>query len=501
MMNIENSNPHRFQHLLEIQRRLNSERDINRLSELVMHEIEELLDADRSSLFLFDQDIMQLRACFASGVAASSMMVSLRMGIIGSAVITRSTINIMNPYTHPYFNPEIDAISCFKTDSILATVIQSLDGQVLGGLELLNKITGCFTKTDEHLIEIIATTFAELISNGQLIPEVVEREITLLKRKVDCERGAVFLLDKSNGYLRAIHADGIDPSQLTLRTWLGIAGQVAVTRKPLLIKDVSRNNFFDISFDQRTGYHTRNIICAPLLNLAGETIGVIQAINRRNGCFTESDLETLVSVATILAIGIENVMQLREYEHQFHSILETLAASIDAKDTLTAGHSLRVADIAMGIARVFDYHEMELNILRVSAILHDYGKIGIDDCVLKKVGCLDEEEYRHMKKHASLTFDILERIYFARQYKNVPLIAASHHECIDGSGYPRGLTAKQIPFMSKILAVADVFEALTADRHYRKGMSVEAALEILDQGVGSKFDGHVVEALKTYLNH
>ena len=128
--------------------------------------------------------------------------------------------------------------------------------------------------------------------------------------------------------------------------------------------------------------------------------------------------------------------------------------------------------------------------------MHDYGKLGVDDAVLKKEGKLTADEYDHIKHHATMTHGILEKIFFARKYRAVPLIAASHHEYLDGSGYPQGLTEKQIPFMSKILTVADVFEALTADRHYRKGMSATEAMAILDEGIGKRFDPHVVAALK-----
>ncbi|CAK0753169.1 HD-GYP domain-containing protein [Gammaproteobacteria bacterium] len=498
-MNNENFDLHRFQQLLEIQRRLSGERNISHLSQLVMQEVAELLDADRSSLFLFDWDIMQLRACFAEGVAAESLVVPLRMGIVGSSTIIRSTINVTNAYSHPYFNPEIDTTSGFKTNSLLATPLQTSDGRVVGGLELINKATGCFTDADERLAEATARVLAELASIDQLTPTIAQHETILLRERIDYDRAAVFILEETAGQLTAIYADGIEPSQLTLHLRLGIAGQVAVTRQPLLIPDVSVDNRFNSSFDNLTGYRTRSILCVPLLNLAGETLGVVQAINRRSGPFTEFDLQTLSSVAGIISISIENAMQIQEHEQQFHSLLETLAASIDAKDTLTAGHSRRVSEIATGIARIFDYPDADLDVLRVAALLHDYGKIGIDDQVLKKAGRLTEDEYQHIKKHAELTFDILERIRFARKYNNVPLIAASHHECLDGSGYPRGLNALQIPFMSKILAVADVFEALTADRHYRPGMSVTRSLEILDQGVGTKFDSHVIAALRRYL--
>lgn len=320
-----------------------------------------------------------------------------------------------------------------------------------------------------------------------------------MHEKIEYKRGAVFVLNEKEGQLSSVYTEEMEQG-FSLRLRLGIAGQAAVTQKSLLIPDVYQDERFDQSFDKRTGYKTRNILCVPLVNLRRETIGVVQAINKKDGDFSQNDLSTLESISGVIAIVIENASLLEEYDCQFHSFLGTLAASIDAKDALTAGHSRRVADIALGIARVFDYPEEEQRVLQVAALLHDYGKIGINDSVLKKPAALDPKEYAHIKTHANMTFDILNKIHFARQYANVPLIAASHHECLDGSGYPDGLKELAIPFMAKILSVADVFEALTADRHYRKGMSYEKALEILDEGIGKKFDEHIVKALKQYLN-
>ncbi len=179
-------------------------------------------------------------------------------------------------------------------------------------------------------------------------------------------------------------------------------------------------------------------------------------------------------------------------------MLEVLAASIDAKDPLTAGHSERVNEYAVGIARELGFKDAETDILSVSALLHDYGKIGIDENILKKPGKLTPEEYEHIKKHAVKTRDILNKMNFIRKYHNVPFIASCHHECPDGSGYPDGIRGNEIPFMARIIAVADVFEALTARRHYREALSSEQAFEILEQGIDTKFDGNIIAALKKY---
>lgn len=489
----------RIDRLLNIQRRIGAERDMNVLPGVVMQEVAQLLDADRISLFLLDRDTMSLRAVFAEGVAASALVVPLRMGIVGSAILTRETCNVTNAYGHPHFNHEIDALSGYKTHSLLVAPMQAADGRVVGGVELLNKASGRFTETDERSIESVAAVLADRAAAGTLEGVVAGTELAALRRRVDCDRGTVFVVDEPGGRLRALYAEGSDEALLALSVKLGIAGLVAVTKKTLVIPDAWADSRFDASYDKRTGYHTRNILCVPLVNPAGEALGVIQAINKNRGLFNEEDRRTLESIAGIVAIAFENAMLLADHDRQFHSLVEVLAASIDAKDALTAGHSHRVADIAVAIGAALGFTEADLDVLRVAALLHDYGKIGIDDSVLKKEGKLTAEEYAHMQRHAALTFDILDKIHFARKYGDVPVVASSHHERLDGAGYPRGLMAQEIPFLAKILAVADVFEALTADRHYRRGMDEDRALAIIDEGCGDKFDPHVVAALKRHL--
>jgi len=489
----------RIHRLLDIQRRIGSERNVRALPALVMSEITTLMDVDRTSLFLLDPHSMQLRATFAEGVDGKGIVVPLRMGIVGTAILRRSLTNIVNAYEHPYFNPEIDAASGYKTDSLLVAPIFSPNGKVWGCLELLNKATGRFTLADQAAIEDGANRAANQILNSRFDRAAAMLLIEELKQRTASDRGSVFLLNEHLGQLDSLYTDGDNGLHISLNLKLGIAGLAAVGNQTLLIPDAHADPRFDASFDLRTGYRTRNLLTVPLGDADGDVIGVVQAINKRAGDFSTEDVETLQSIAAIVGIAIENAQLLEDHDRQFHSVLEALAASIDAKDTLTSGHSQKVADIACAIGGLLSYTDSELDVLRVAAILHDYGKIGIDDRVLKKPGKLDDEEFTHMREHASLTYDILARIHFARKYTNVPLIASSHHENLDGSGYPQGLDSKEIPFMAKILAVADVFEALTADRHYRQGMSIEAAVGIIESEVGHKFDPNVVNALKTLI--
>lgn len=489
----------RFRHLLEIQRRVGSERDLGRLAQVVMGEVTALLGADRSTLFLFDWETMELRANFAEGVDSRALVVPIRMGIVGTAILRRELANVTNAYASPYFNPEVDSVLGYRTDSLLVAPMLSTEGRILGGVELLNKATGRFTVTDETLLTQTAARLARWVEKGEAYPAGVDAEVAALRNIVGCDRGTVFALEEGTSRLVAIHADGGDGRSISLNMKLGIAGLTAVTGRSMRIDEAWDDPRFDRSVDQRTGYRTRSMLSVPLTGATGEPLGVVQAINSREGVFTDEDLATLEAVTSIVAIAVENAMLFADQERQFHSMLDALAASIDAKDSLTAGHSQCVANHALAIGRELGFSLEELDLLRVASILHDYGKIGVDDRILKKNGKLDADEFSHMKLHAELTEDILTRIHFTRKYRKVPLIAAAHHECLDGSGYPRGLTAQEIPFMAKILTVADVFEALTADRHYRKKMTNAEALAVLDAGAGTRFDPNVIDALRRHL--
>ncbi|HTY99505.1 MAG TPA: GAF domain-containing protein, partial [Rhodocyclaceae bacterium] len=326
---------HRFDHLLEIQRRLGGERDMAVLPGLVMQEVTALLEVDRSSLFLLDWETMELRARFAEGVAADALVVPLRMGIVGSAILTGGVINVTNAYAHPHFNAEIDAVSGFRTHSLMAAPLRAADGRILGGIELLNKATGRFVDPDEKAVRACAEGLAAVAAQGRLDASVAEREMTALRLQVGCERGTLFMVDEPAGRLRALYAEGAGNEPISLSLKLGIAGLVAVTKRTLLIPDVAVDPRFDPSFDQRTGYATRSILCVPLLSPAGEALGVIQAINKKAGAFDDDDVRTLESIAGIVAIAIENAMLLSSQDRQFHSLVEVLAASIDAKDALT----------------------------------------------------------------------------------------------------------------------------------------------------------------------
>lgn len=182
----------------------------------------------------------------------------------------------------------------------------------------------------------------------------------------------------------------------------------------------------------------------------------------------------------------------RENRELFVGTVKALAAAIDGKDKYTRGHSERVARISVAIGRQLGLSEDEIEKLRISALLHDIGKIAIDDSILKKPAALTDEEYEIMKTHPQKGYKIMSQIPAMKDF--LPGMYM-HHEMVNGRGYPQGLKGDEIPLQAKIVSVADTFDAMTIDRPYSKGMLLDEALERIRSFVGTRYDAEVVEAL------
>ena len=206
----------------------------------------------------------------------------------------------------------------------------------------------------------------------------------------------------------------------------------------------------------------------------------------------QRDLEAKVEERTV-----QLVLKHREIEdlydrlrHSYETTLEALAAALDTRDTETQGHSTRVSEYTVVIARRMGVKEPELTEIRRGALLHDVGKIGIPDAVLRKPGRLSPEEWEEMKKHPEIGHRILSGIKFLEP--SLPIVIA-HQERFDGSGYPRGLKGEEIPLGARIFAVVDTLDAMTSDRPYRRALTyADARAEIL-RNSGIQFDPRVVE--------
>ena len=251
-----------------------------------------------------------------------------------------------------------------------------------------------------------------------------------------------------------------------------------------------------MEFLKSTG--SKSFVCCPII-YEKNSLGVLVVDNiEKKRALTQTDISLLMGIAPQIGISINNALLIEQQKQQFNSILRVLAASIDARDPLTAGHSEKVTEYSLGIARELGISEDYCEVIGIAGLLHDYGKLGVRDDILKKPGVLTTEEHSGIKSHASKTKSILDQMNFNGNYSEIPLLAGAHHEKIDGSGYPNGLKGEEIPLGARIIAVADVFEALTAKRHYRDPMPVDEAIRHLREGINTSFDQKIVEAFIKY---
>lgn len=314
------------------------------------------------------------------------------------------------------------------------------------------------------------------------------------------DRCTLFLLDKDTNELWSKVALGMGKQEIRFPANMGLAGHVATTGETINIKDAYNDSRFNKEIDKKTGYKTKTILCMPMRNLNHEIVGVFQVLNKfGNEYFGPEDEDLLIAIGSSTGIALENARLFKKqqamYEDQkrsFVSFINTLAASIDARDKITAGHATRVTSYSLSIAEQMNLPIDQLELIENAALLHDFGKIGIKDSVLCKQGKLTEEEYDHIQSHVKITYEILNKMYFEEKLKGVPEVAASHHEKYDGSGYFRKLKGDKIPVGGRILAVSDVFDAITSKRHYRDRMPFVNVLNILRKDSGSHFDGKIV---------
>ena len=328
--------------------------------------------------------------------------------------------------------------------------------------------------------------------------EVIAQET---KVALNADRCTVFLYDKEKNELWSKVALGMNSKEIRFPADQGLAGHVIMTGETLNIQNAYESEYFNPEIDKQTGYRTQSILCMPIRNLEHKIIGVFQILNKEGGkYFTNEDEDLLVAIGSNASIALENanlfakqLQMIEEQQKSFTSFINTLATSIDARDKITAGHSLRVTKYTSIIAREMGFDEDKIDAFEKAALLHDIGKIGVQDSVLFKEGRLTEEEYKHIQRHAEITSEILNQMYFTEKLKDVPEIASSHHERYDGNGYFKHKSGENIHIGGRILAVSDVFDAITSKRHYRDRMEIANVIKILEEGSGSHFDPKVIE--------
>jgi len=346
--------------------------------------------------------------------------------------------------------------------------------------------------------QTILYTIMDQLSQVRGKEDLFHQIVQMAAHLTEARKVAFFIWDREAGLLRLIAGVGVAPSRinhLVVPLGQGIVGKVAQDGMPILgLGEEGLPSFPDESL----GGETSSFLAMPL-KIRQETFGVLQLADRDQGQpFSEEDLFLLSILSEKAAMTIENIALYENVVSNLYATLKALVSTIEAKDPYTMKHSERVTQLAMTIARRMNRPEEEIAALAFAGPLHDIGKIGVQDYVLLKPSKLNKDEYDMIKMHPTTGERIINQLGISALEK---AIIRHHHERWDGAGYPDGLKGNQIPFLCRIISVADAYDAMTSDRSYRKALNQEEALQEITRCSQSQFDPQVVEALVEIVNN
>jgi response regulator RpfG family c-di-GMP phosphodiesterase len=317
----------------------------------------------------------------------------------------------------------------------------------------------------------------ELTKNND---EIFQEMVDLALKVVGGEACSILLYDKDYRDFDAVVVKGVSQTffkSVIMPSLYSILKDTACRKEPLL-RNVIKNTVYS------------SVICSPL-KIRDQVFGIMALSGKSNEhVYTERDLYYIQSIANRASLNIENGLL---YESLYTNVLSTfksLVASIQARDHYTQEHSTRVMNSVIVTAEAMSCSPSEIESLEIAATLHDIGKISIPDNILLKPGRLTPYEFDVIKEHPVIAENILKHVTI---WDTARSIIRHHHERWDGSGYPDGLQGSDIPFLSRILSVADTFDAMTNNRPYRKAMEIDAAIAELKRNVNRQFDEQIVD--------
>jgi putative nucleotidyltransferase with HDIG domain len=515
------------QHLIKVFQRSNQitrAEDPETLAAQMLDMMIELSQAETALFFLFDPETDELVITTIRGDDESLGLIGMRLkkhlGIVGASISESQPIIVGDLPGDPRWLRIIDPKRANQLENAI-TLPLHLEDRLIGAIQIFNyrwaepdllMVLGQRLASDlQRLIQVQETRSANRRLHGliDVIGQVAgsmdrERLLQLVTesaaRLVEAERSSIYLVDKGSedlSYQVSYH----DEAHGTLPAAPAPSSKelYKLVHKPDPQSDVRTES----SSTNAAYFTTHSALSAPLTaaHLDAETrqsikdnsvIGGLLTLNKRSGNFSAQDAHLL----EVLASQTSTFLQVAELYEQandlFLDVLKALVAFIDAKDPYTQGHSLRVSELSVGIAQELGLDQETINDIRIGSLLHDVGKIGIPDDILKKKGSLTAEEYDQMKNHPTLGGNIIGQV---RVLQSVLPAITEHHERLDGSGYPLGLSTDRLSLMGRIVAVADVFDAMSTDRPYRDAIAAQDVLDYLHENANILFDANCIEAL------
>ncbi|MEW5803991.1 MAG: HD domain-containing phosphohydrolase [bacterium] len=341
----------------------------------------------------------------------------------------------------------------------------------------------------ERTIDILTTlnNIAKEIGSVFDLDQLLNSILKMTSNILNGSCGFFSLLDRDLNQLRASHCLRTDLDHGEEFLNLKVALHVLNTGKAVLIPNFLQDTRFHI--EEIKDHLPRSILYVPL-HAKDRIIGVIGMIDKQSKTpFTLDDLELLTTIASEAAVAIENFNLYSDLKKSYFDTIRALVNAIEAKDPYTYGHSERVTELSLLIAKELGLPEKSLEIIRHASILHDVGKIGVSLNILHKDMTLSPDEVAIVREHSRIGSKIIDHIGFL---KDVREGIKHHHERYDGRGYPDGLGPSQVSLETRILAVADAFDAMTSDRPYRQAQSAENAMKELRKCAGTQFDPAIV---------
>jgi PAS domain S-box-containing protein len=493
---------------------------------MALSEMRRLLNADASAVILLDADGEHCTVALSDGLPVPHG--GLRFPLEGS--LSGRVLGGLQPYvTEDYATDANRATAMSATDQIGPAAFVPLlsEDNVLGTLmaaRLRHPQARPFTAAEVRLLSAIGDMVGNALHRARLHDQALARlrrlqslravdraisasfdpRLTLnvlvseAVAQLEADAAAVLLLDPHSltlGYAagRGFHTRAIEATRLRLGE--SYAGRAALERCMLHIhdlaqtEDAARARLFD-----REGFVSA---CFAPMIAKGELRGVLEVFHHKPFKASQEWLEFLDAMASQGAIALDNAWLFQNLQHSnlelglaYDITLEGWTRALDLRDQETEGHTQRVTELVVRLARAMGLSEQEIIHIRRGAILHDIGKMGIPDRILLKPGPLTDDEWEIMRKHPIYAYELLGNVTYLRPAIEIPYC---HHEKWDGSGYPRGLKGEQIPLSARLFAVVDVWDALRSDRPYRKAWSDEEALQYIREQAGKHFDPAVVE--------
>ncbi|OGL40293.1 MAG: hypothetical protein A2043_09960 [Candidatus Schekmanbacteria bacterium GWA2_38_9] len=396
----------------------------------------------------------------------------------------------------------ISAIKEVAEGNVSKRLTESAREEISGLAMNFNRITSNLENTIKNLeaseeqMRRMLFRIGNIIASPVDIDKVMQILLSTTVHVLEGDKGFFFMQDDEKGVMSLlVNVNATDEDLKYYENWReeGIIKKVIREKKSVRI---SINNTIEVNEVLCPIDKSKTSISAPII-LGNRVIGVISLADKKNGGeYLEDELFLLENLSSQIAMALENSRLRKNAEKSYFETIIALATAVDSRDEYTIGHSKQVAKYAIGIAKNMGLAQSDIDVLRDAALLHDIGKIGMPDDLLRNTDELTNDEKDLVWKHPVTGENILKPI---ESLSKLCPIVRHHHERYDGKGYPDGLKGKDIPLLARIIMLADAYDAMRSDRSYQKGQSSEEAIEEIKKYSGFQFDPLCVKTFVEYL--